>query len=56
MRRTLNQRIEASVHDGDFRGAVRLLTTECALALNNDNTLNALKSKHPVPSRSLIIL
>lgn len=47
--------IEAKVHEGDVRGAVRLLLSDSSLAPNNDDTLTVLKSKHPSPSRQLVL-
>ncbi|XP_063379582.1 uncharacterized protein LOC134666373 [Cydia fagiglandana] len=45
--------IEAKVHDGDLRGAVRLLFSDSTLAPANADTLEALVGKHPSPSRQL---
>lgn len=47
--------IEAKVHDGDLRGAVRLLLSDSSLAPINDNTLGALREKHPSPSRPAVL-
>ncbi|KAL0852553.1 hypothetical protein ABMA27_016972 [Loxostege sticticalis] len=44
---------EAKVYEGDFRGAVRLLVSEDSIAHPGPETVAALQSKHPSPSRSL---
>ncbi|XP_047992700.1 uncharacterized protein LOC125231302 [Leguminivora glycinivorella] len=43
--------IEAKVYDGDLRGAVRLLMSESSLAPINEDTLGAMREKHPSPSK-----
>ncbi|XP_063538102.1 uncharacterized protein LOC134747408 [Cydia strobilella] len=50
---SLYRTIEAKVHDGDLRGAVRLLFSDSTLAPANGDTLEALVGKHPSPSRQL---
>lgn len=45
--------IEHKVFDGDLRGAVRLLMSVDAVAPPSPETLTALQSKHPSPSRPL---
>lgn len=50
---SLYRSVEAKVYEGDLRGAARLLTSDCSLAPANEETLTALKSKHPAPSRQI---
>lgn len=45
--------IESKVHDGDLKGAVRLLLSDSTLAPDDDSAVRALEEKHPVPSRQL---
>lgn len=47
--------IESKVHEGDLRGAVRMLLSDSALAPIDNDTLNALCEKHPSPSRTVCI-
>ncbi|KAL3613036.1 hypothetical protein CASFOL_043125 [Castilleja foliolosa] len=51
--RSLKTTIEAKVFEGDLRGAVRLLTSNDDVAKPGPETLEALRSKHPAPSRPL---
>lgn len=48
-------RIESKVSDFDIRGAVKLLTSNDSIAIEDETTLNELKKKHPKPSRPLKI-
>ncbi|KAL0860219.1 hypothetical protein ABMA27_010526 [Loxostege sticticalis] len=48
-----NLYLPEDIHDGDLRGAVRLLLSDSSLAPTNENTLRALNDKHPAPSRSV---
>lgn len=50
---SISNLVESKVHDGDLRGAVRLLTSECSIAPASEETLISLRSKHPSPSRYL---
>lgn len=51
--RSLAKTIESKVHEGDLRGAVRLLMSDDTLAEASSDTLSSLISKHPSPSRVL---
>ncbi|XP_047989335.1 uncharacterized protein LOC125228717 [Leguminivora glycinivorella] len=53
--RSLVQNIESKVHDGDLRGAVRLLLSDSSLAPTNEETVTSLREKHPAPSRPLVV-
>lgn len=53
--RSIHRTIETKVHDGDLRGAVRILLSDSSLASSNSDTLKALQDKHPSPSRQLAI-
>ncbi|KAJ2952400.1 hypothetical protein O0L34_g6708 [Tuta absoluta] len=44
--------IENKVNDGDLKGAAQLLFSNDALAPDNEETLSALRSKHPAPTVS----
>lgn len=46
--------IEGKVYEGDLRGAVRLLTSDCSLAPDNPDTLASLQDKHPLPLRPVV--
>lgn len=50
---SLKKRVEAKVSDFDIKGAIRLLCSEDSFAPMNQNTIDAMKSKHPEPSRTL---
>ncbi|XP_048483467.1 uncharacterized protein LOC125489916 [Plutella xylostella] len=52
-RRALYRAVETKVHDGDLSGAVRILLSDCSIAENNEETLEALRLKHPAPGRPL---
>lgn len=52
--RSVYRAIEAKVHDGDLRGAVRILLSDSSLAPSNADNLRALRDKHPSPSRQLV--
>ena len=43
----LARRVAAMIEDGDFRGAIRLATSDDTLADFSDDTFNALCAKHP---------
>lgn len=45
--------VQSKVFNGDLRGAARLLVSESSFAPSNEETLSALKQKHPSPSRPL---
>lgn len=49
----LHRIIESKVHDGDLRGAARLLMSDCSLVLKTDETVQSLHEKHPTLSRTL---
>lgn len=49
------KRVEGKVFDGDVKGAVRLLTSEDTLAVEDTDTLAALHSKHPIPLHPVVI-
>ncbi|XP_008486032.1 uncharacterized protein LOC103522716, partial [Diaphorina citri] len=51
--RVLKSVVEAKVSDFDIRGAVKLLSSDDTVAPFNQATYEALKLKHPTPSRSL---
>ena len=42
-------RMSAKLEEGDFKGAVRLASSDDTLAPMNEATLEALKGKHPAP-------
>lgn len=44
---SLAARVSAKLEEGDFRGAIRLASTEDTIAEDNDTTIAALRSKHP---------
>lgn len=44
---SLAARVTSKLEEGDFRGAVRIASSDHTLAEHNDNTLAALKAKHP---------
>ena len=46
---TLATRISAKLEEGDFRGAVRLASSKDTIADLNEETLSALRDKHPSP-------
>lgn len=50
---SLSTRVEAKVSEGDVSGAVKLLLSTDTLANDDITTYNALKEKHPHPSRKL---
>lgn len=45
----LAKRVSEKLEEGDFRGAVRLTCSEDTLANNSEDTIAALRSKHPPP-------
>lgn len=45
----LAARISSKLEEDDFRGAVRLASSEDSIAEPNDETLAALRDKHPAP-------
>lgn len=51
--RSVYRTIEPKVYDGDLRGAVRILLTDSSVAPSSSETVNALRDKHPSPSRQL---
>ena len=51
----LAARVSAKLKEGDFKGAVRLDSSEDTLAPLNEATLEALKKKHPPPPLDSII-
>ena len=46
---TLAVRVASKLKEGDFKGAVRLASSENSVAELSDRTLQALKEKHPAP-------
>ena len=42
-------RVSAKLEEGDFKGAVRLASSEDSIAVPNSETLAALQEKHPLP-------
>ena len=46
---TLAVRVASKLEEGDFKGAVRLASSEDSVAELSDRTLQALKEKHPEP-------
>ena len=46
---SLAARVASKLEEGDFRGAIRLASSEDTIAELNDRTLTALKVKHPPP-------
>jgi len=49
-----SKKILSKLSDGDIKGAVRLLSSDEALAPQNDNTFKLLEDKHPAPSTTEI--
>ncbi|KAL1448357.1 hypothetical protein WDU94_014016 [Cyamophila willieti] len=49
----LKKIIEAKVSDFDIKGAIKVLSSDDTLAPFDQETLEALKTKHPTPSREL---
>lgn len=47
------KRIENKITDFDIKGAVRLISSDDTFAPDNEETLNSLRAKHPLPSRIL---
>ena len=45
----LARRVSAKIEEGDFRGAIRLASSDDTLADVSDETYNALCAKHPPP-------
>lgn len=41
------KKVEAKLSDGDVSGALRLISSDDIIAPNNEETLNALRQKHP---------
>ena len=50
----IRKQIDLKFQDGDISGAVRLLASEDTIAPANEETLAALKQKHPSPPRDLV--
>ncbi|XP_047984053.1 uncharacterized protein LOC125224669 [Leguminivora glycinivorella] len=50
---SLVKTVESKVFEGDLRGAVRVLMSDDSVAPSGPETLAALRSKHPFPSRPL---
>ena len=50
----IRKQIDLKFQDGDISGAVRLLASEDTIAPANEETLAALKLKHPSPPRDLV--
>ena len=48
---SLAARVAAKLEEGDFRGAIRLASSEDTMADVNSSTLSALWEKHPLPHR-----
>ena len=46
---SLATRIASKLEEGDFRGTVRLASSEDTIAAPNEDTLAALRAKHPAP-------
>ena len=46
---TLAGRVSAKLEEGDFKGAVRLASSEDSIAAPSSETLAALREKHPLP-------
>ena len=46
---TLAGRFSAKLEEGDFKGAVRLASSEDSIAVSSSETLAALREKHPLP-------
>ncbi len=44
---SLARRVSAKIEEGDFRGAIRLASSDDTLAEASDETYNALCAKHP---------
>ncbi|KAL4705953.1 hypothetical protein ACJJTC_012113 [Scirpophaga incertulas] len=47
--------IESKISDGDLRGAANLLFSNDVVAVNCQETLSALKDKHPPPAPNLVL-
>ena len=47
--RGLAKRVSSKLEDGDYRGVVRIVCSEDAIAELSDDTLSALQRKHPSP-------
>ena len=52
----LAARVAAKLEEGDFRGAIRLASSEDTMAEVNSSTLSALQEKHPLPHRDSALL
>ena len=52
---TLSKRVSEKLEEGDFKGAVRIASSEDRLAAYSKETLDALLSKHPAPPPDSII-
>ena len=52
----LTARVAAKLEEGDFRGAIRLASSEDIMADINSSTLSALWEKHPLPHRDSSVL
>ena len=53
--KSLARHVSAKLEEGDFKGAVRLASSEDTLADFSDATLSALRAKHPPPHPNSII-
>ena len=49
---TIAKRIIAKCSDGDIRAALRLLTTNDSVADKNEETIRALREKHPTSTNT----
>ena len=45
----LAHRVATKIEEGDFRGAIRLASSDDTLADFNEDTFSALQAKHPLP-------
>ena len=53
--RSLAARVSAKLEEGDFKGAVRLASSDDTLAPINESTFTALQEKHPLPHPDSVI-
>jgi len=52
---TLKRRVEGKMHDGDVKGAIRILSSDDAVAPISPEVLEILRSKHPKAEHDLTI-
>ncbi len=52
---SLGKRVSSKIEQGDFRGAVRIASSDDRLAPHSSETLSALQDKHPPPHRDTTI-